>query len=83
MEHSCFLDCYEGANMLDWTAPPSTVLVRGDAVKWNILVFSVVLKVRTCSIGLHLPAPFWCGRIFGQCEEGGDHLSRRFLSETT
>ena len=22
-------------------------------------------------------------RVFGQCEEGGDHLSRRFLSETT
>ena len=55
----------------------------GDAVKWNIVVFSVVFGVRTCSIGPHLPAPFWCGRVFGQCEEGGDHLSRRFLSERT
>ena len=82
MEHSCFLGCFEGANMLDWPAPPSTV-GWGDAVKWNILVFSVVFGVRTCSIGPHLPAPFWCGRVFGQCEEGGDHLSRGFLSETT
>ena len=41
------------------------------------------LVVRTSSIGPHLPAPFWCGRVFGQCEEGGDHLSRRFLSETS
>ena len=55
----------------------------GDAVKWNIVVLSVVSAVQTYSIGPHLPAPFWCGRVFGQCEEGGDHLSRRFFSETT
>ena len=55
----------------------------GDAVKWNIVVFSVVLGARTCSIGPHLPALFWCGCVFGQCEEEGDHLSRRFLSEKT
>ena len=54
----------------------------GDAVKWNIVVFSVILAVRICSIGPHLPALFWCGSVFGQCEEGGNHLSRRFLSET-
>ena len=54
----------------------------GDAVKWNILVLSVVCRMRTCSIGPHLPAPFWCGRVFGQREEGGDHLYGGFLSET-
>ena len=61
---------------------PAPFWCGGDAVKWNILVFSVVFAVRTCSIDPHLPAPFWCGRVFGQCEERGDHLSRRFLSET-
>ena len=77
--HSCFPSCFWSANMLDWPAPPSRL---GDAVKWNIVVFSVVFWVQICSIGPHLPAPFWCGRVFGQCEEGGDHLFRRFLSET-
>ena len=43
----------------------------------------------SCSTGAnmldwpHLPAPFCCGRVFGQCEEGGDNLSWRFLSEIT
>ena len=55
----------------------------GDAVKSNIVVFSVVSSIRAWSIGPHLPESFWCGRVFGQCEEGGDHLSWRFLSETT
>ena len=57
--------------------------MSGDAVKWNNIVFSVVSAVRTYSTGPHLPAPFWCWRVFGQCENGGDHLFRRFLSETT
>ena len=30
----------------------------GDAVKWNILVLSVVFRMRTCSVGPHLPAPW-------------------------
>ena len=54
----------------------------GDVVKWNIVVFSVVLGTRTCSIGPHLPASFWCGCVFGQCEEGGVNLSWIFLSES-
>ena len=66
--------------MLDWPAPPSRVGRCGQIEHCCFLSFR---GVRTCSIGPHLPALFWSERVFGQCEEGGDHLSRRFLSEKT
>ena len=55
----------------------------GQMEHWVCMYVLGCLVVRTSSIGPHLPAPFWCGRVFGQCKDGGDHLSRRFLSEMT
>ena len=37
-----------------------------DAVKWNVLVSSVVCRVRTCSICPHLQTAFWCNGTLGR-----------------
>ena len=69
MEHSCFLGCFWDANMLDWPAPPSTVLVLGEMRSNGLfLFFRFFMTCEHARLARTSQHRFWCWGRCGQME---------------